>query len=318
MMRICLSYSHTDGPFAAELSQVLRAAGHEVTRDVELLTAGQQDWWKTLDAGLRQSDVFVALLSETSVNSQFVLNEVGAARAYAAAAGDRLVIPVLLDGVSIPQSMSDIWALIAPIRDPSDVGRRIDQTVSAFAAKRAAKQEERRQLGERITTGASDYIGEAMTSLSRRESRDRRLGLFWQSLGFAALVLGVAFALLTITQAGAGKDTWAEFAHLSLRGILIIALLGACSKYAFTLGKSYTSEALKSADRVHAINFGRFYLRVFGSDIEWSEIKEAFAHWNIDRTSVFAGLNAAEFDPKIIESIVELMKAVAGRTLEKK
>ena len=85
----------------------------------------------------------------------------------------------------------------------------------------------------------------------------------------------------------------------------------------FSLGKSYSSESLKSSDRIHAIRFGEFYLRAFGDKTKWEELKEVFQHWNIDRNSSFASLDVSQFDPKILESLTDLIKVVGGSKDEK-
>jgi len=120
------------------------------------------------------------------------------------------------------------------------------------------------------------------------------------------------------TLSSIGEKGWLEFSILALKSIVVIGLLGACSKYAFTLGKSFMSESLKSADRMHAISFGKFYLKVYGSDATWPELKEVFQHWNIDRSSSFSSQTTAEFDPKIIESMLELFRAFGQSPSNKK
>ena len=69
---------------------------------------------------------------------------------------------------------------------------------------------------------------------------------------------------------------------------------------------------------MHAISFGKFYLRVFGSNASWPEVKEAFQHWNIDRSSTFSNLATSEFDPKMFESLIELAKVVSSEKAKKK
>ena len=78
------------------------------------------------------------------------------------------------------------------------------------------------------------------------------------------------------------------------------------------------SESLKSADRMHAISFGKFYLKVYGSDDTWPELKEVFQHWNIDRSSSFSSQTTAEFDPKIIESMLEFIRVFEQSPSNKK
>ena len=105
---------------------------------------------------------------------------------------------------------------------------------------------------------------------------------------------------------------------VALKTIVVIGLLSACAKYAFVLGKSYSSESLKSSDRIHAIRFGEFYLRAFGDKTRWDELKEVFQHWNIDRNSSFSTLDVSQFDPKIVESLLDVARLVSGRKNVKK
>lgn len=94
--------------------------------------------------------------------------------------------------------------------------------------------------------------------------------------------------------------------------MIVVALLGACAKYTFSLGRSFTIESLKCADRLHAISFGRFYLRAYGQSATWPELKEAFANWNIDRPSAFADTSTSDFDPKLVELLDSAIRALGN------
>jgi translation elongation factor EF-G len=99
-----------------------------------------------------------------------------------------------------------------------------------------------------------------------------------------------------------------------LKSIIIVGLLIACSKYAFNLGKSFINEALRNADRLHAIAFGKFYLQAFGDRISSpEEIKEVFQNWNIDKDSAFQKLDTNSYDPKFNESLVEIIKNLSEK-----
>ena len=104
----------------------------------------------------------------------------------------------------------------------------------------------------------------------------------------------------------------------SLLNVIAIAILAASARYAYSLGKSYMSESLKSSDRIHAIQFGKFFLRAFGSRATTAEIREVFQHWNIDRTSTFSSLDASQIDPQIVNIVVQLVSAVTGKKQNKK
>jgi hypothetical protein len=73
-------------------------------------------------------------------------------------------------------------------------------------------------------------------------------------------------------------------------------------------------EALKNNDRGHAISFGQFYLKAYGDRATWEEIREVFQHWNIAKDSPFGSLDAREFDPKLLESLIDLAKTAVEKT----
>jgi hypothetical protein len=77
-------------------------------------------------------------------------------------------------------------------------------------------------------------------------------------------------------------------------------------------------EALRTGDRRHAIRFGEFYLKAYGENTTWEEIKEAFQHWNIDIGSSFINQTAADVDPNILQTIVTLAKTAAGKVEKSK
>jgi hypothetical protein len=108
-----------------------------------------------------------------------------------------------------------------------------------------------------------------------------------------------------------GHENWSLTTFYALKSIFIIILLIAASKYSFTLAKSYMSESLKIADRIHAISFGKFYLQVFNDKINPDEIKEIFRDWNINnQLNNFSNQSSSDYDPKIIERSIELIDKI--------
>jgi hypothetical protein len=313
MAKIYISYQHEDQPFVLELARRLKDAGHTLSYDVAELSPGS-DWRSALDNGLKSSEVFIVVFSPNTQKSQYVLTEVGAARAYANESDRMLLIPLVIDGATVPLSIQDIHAIIQPDGDFNEILPKIESAISAFIGRRAAIESAASEAAEKIQSNAGDYIRVAIDSLQRLETRDRALSYIWYFLGFVALVLGIGFALWGLTNATQQTELPTQNLILvGLKTVVIIGLLGACAKYAFSLGKSYSSESLKSSDRIHAIRFGEFYLRAFGDKTKWDELKEVFQHWNIDRNSAFSSLDVSQFDPKIIESIMDLLKLATGK-----
>jgi hypothetical protein len=264
---------------------------------------------------LKSADAVIYLLTEAALTSQYIMSEIGAARAFAAASGRMLMIPVILDDMPIPPLVADIMALTAADRNVARIVADVDKAVHAFLGRRTADDQAAEEVSKRIETNAAQYVEQAIESLAANERRDRLWGLFWSGLGFGALLLGVVFGFWSLSQVSGAQDgfQWLRFSYLSLKSIIVIGLLLACSKYAFMLGKTYMNESLKSADRIHAIRFGTFYLKAYGGKTQWAELKEVFQHWNIDKASGFSVLDGGQFDPKFVEAILEVAKAVANR-----
>lgn len=313
MARIFISYCSSDRELALRLADALKANGHVPNFDVESLAPGQE-WRVKLSESLRSSEVFVSLLSEPALTSSFVLSEIGAARAFAQISGEMLVVPVVLDKIVIPLSVRDLQVIIADRDDPGYIVSELERAIDAFTGQRAAAEKRVVEVTERIESNAPRFIDAAIASLQALERRNRVLGSVWYALGFAALLGGVCMAFYSISQVETpNQASWARFATLTLKNIIVVSLLGACAKYAFTLGRSYVAEELKCSDRLHAISFGKFFLQVFGARATWPELKDAFQHWNIDRASSFSTLDASQFDPKLLEAMVEVARLIAAR-----
>lgn len=313
MAKIYVSYHREDLQFVLELARRLKTAGHTLSYDVDELSPGT-DWRKALDIGLKSSEIFIVVISQSTHKSQSVLTEVGAARAYAFESNRMLLVPLVIDGSQIPLSIQDIHAIIQPDRNLDEILPKVERAISAFIGRRAAIESAATEAVAKIQTNATNYISVAIYSLEKLEVRDRILSYLWYFMGFASLLIGIWFAFWGI--ANAGQQPLVKSEHLVLvvlKAAVVIGLLGACAKYAFSLGKSYSSESLKSSDRIHAIRFGEFYLGAFGEKTKWDELKEVFQHWNIDRNSSFSSLDVSNFDPKIIESLMNLINTVSGR-----
>ncbi|UYY86944.1 toll/interleukin-1 receptor domain-containing protein [Alcaligenes sp. SMD-FA] len=314
MAKIYISYQRTDQMFVTQLAQRLKAAGHSLTYDIDTLAPGT-DWRTTLDQGLKTSEIFVVVISESTSKSQYVLAEVGAARAYAADSGRMLIVPVIIDDSPLPLSLQDIQAIIQPDKNIDEISQKIEVAVSTFIGRRAAIEVKASAVAQQLQKNAASYIQVAINSLAGLEVRDRRLGYLWYMLGFLSLVAGIWFAVQSLTATTQQTTLPTESLILAaLKALLVIGLLGACAKYAFSLGKSYASEALKCSDRIHAIRFGEFYLQAFGENTQWAELKEVFQHWNIDRNSSFSTLESSSFDPKFIESTIEFAKLLQSKS----
>src|SRR5215207_7545193 len=80
MARIFISYSRVDRPFTEQLARRLRRVyGHEAVWFDEELHGGQA-WWEEILAQIANCDIFVYLLSQDSVESDYCQKELAEAR----------------------------------------------------------------------------------------------------------------------------------------------------------------------------------------------------------------------------------------------
>src|SRR5882672_9162435 len=74
--KLFISFSSKDTDFARLLAERLKAGGHEILADFDMLAPGQ-NWRTVLASGLKEADALVALVSEASLSSQYTLMEIG-------------------------------------------------------------------------------------------------------------------------------------------------------------------------------------------------------------------------------------------------
>ena len=181
---------------------------------------------------------------------------------------------------------------------------------------------------KRVQENATTYVSQALGALDSASKRYRAFSGYWSIGGVVALGAGIGvaayFGMVGLAEPGGGKQLdWAHVVFYTFKGLLLIALFVALAKYCFVYSQSFMHEALKSTERKHAINFGQFYLESYGANADWTQIKEAFEHWNISPSSSFVRSNVEAFDPKVMDRIAQLVESVsklkvAGDAGEKK
>lgn len=177
------------------------------------------------------------------------------------------------------------------------------------------REESRRQIEEK----SSNYVNAALESLEAKEAQYHLTSKRWSLFGAFSISLGIAILVYFGIEGFnvlESKDNvnWSFLLLVSFKGVIIVGLFIALSKYAFTFSQSYMHESLKNSERRHAINFGKFYLESYGADADWNQVKEAFEHWNITSNSAFSKHNSDSFDPKILENAANLIDSVSKIT----
>ena len=327
MAKLFLSYSSRDRDVAYQLARQLRELGHDLVLDVDALAPGDH-WREMLLEGLRSADGMVVLISKHALESQFVVSEIGAARAFSRESGKTFIIPVVLDDVPIPPVVQDLFAIESAGQTLEEIVFRIDQAIASHQAKVAgrsaredAQQEQREARREQLEQDASPFVEEALRDLAAREKRSRSLHHLWSIFGMLSLIAAASAGVFSLLEI---PENWgvsvASTISFSLKSLVSIGVMIVAAKAGFSLADGNREEAMRNADRIHAINFGKFYLKAFGGDANSEEIREVFEHWNIGGISNLGAGNssltseaaASGLTPEMLKATAEVFKAVGN------
>ncbi|MEZ5891556.1 MAG: TIR domain-containing protein [Parvularculaceae bacterium] len=320
MGSIFISYAHPDVEIVRKLQTEFGKLGHDVissSDDLDGLSKNSPELKL-----ITQADVYIPIFSPRSERSMSLLLETGIAAAAAKRREDFWVFPVELDNATLPLDLQKYP--IHAVRDDADLVHFV-QTVNSriiFSESskryqeytRDIKKVEREERSVALEKNVHEFVEEALSFLDAREKRANTSSEVWFKIGFSALVasalaLGGSLAYyLRVDQ----SDPWVAIV-ITLKTLFIISLLIATSRYAFILGKHYSIDAQKSADRIHAISFGKFYLRVYGADAGWNEMKEVFRDWNIGHADGDKHISPEDFDPRVLDKLVAFAKIVRGK-----
>ena len=233
------------------------------------------------------------------------------------------IIPVKL-GVQIwlPPSLLDLYSAIIETESSS-----IDfKTLEPFLLNLMKKVSERSEILVQeakdsqilIEQKAATYIDQSLKSLKKREFNFTGGAIIGYTLGYICLILAICTAIHYTSsyldnKILATKNIWPILIYFCLRGFAIIGLLVAASRYAFIIAQSSMNEALRNADRTHAISFGKFYITAYPDKVDWDQLKEAFQYWNINNTPGFGTPGATDYDkvdPKLLETICAVVSTI--------
>jgi hypothetical protein len=130
MAFIHIAYRSHDRALALELKDELEKKQHKVTIDVRFLVAGHY-WRRRIDEALATADFLVVLLTKNAVdpqtgviNSHWIAADIGAAR-YS----EKVVLPVLLDGIPFPELINDIYCIRPSNNSLQDAASSLDNAI---------------------------------------------------------------------------------------------------------------------------------------------------------------------------------------------
>lgn len=185
------------------------------------------------------------------------------------------------------------------------------------------KERYREESRKSIESKSQKFVDSALQLLSKKESKFHDVSRNWAILGAFSIVFAIGFAIYTMVSSAdlfhqASNSSLSYYLYSLFRGLIVVSLFGALSRYAFILSNSFMHESLKSGERLHAIKFGEFYLDAYGADAEWEQLKEAFENWNISGSSAFSRKDMEPNSGSIADTIACSLEKAAKMAKEQK
>ncbi|SRR6266542_4713357 len=128
--QIFISYARSDKNIAEQLTRFFEQQGYSVWIDYKMIKVGS-DWQSELENALRKADVFVIVLSDEAVRSNWINAEIGYALGQ-----KKLIIPILVEeDVRLPLSLSQIQYLDARKLKPTEIGEKVALSIEKLSKK---------------------------------------------------------------------------------------------------------------------------------------------------------------------------------------
>lgn len=200
-----------------------------------------------------------------------------------------------------------------------EVAERETQLQAAMIELAQEKERYNEESRKKIEKTSKDYVSDALQTLANKESEFHSISKRWSitgALGLAGAIVFLAYMSFGTAASMPAQLSWEFIVYATFKGLIVSALLAGLAKYAFLFSRSYMQEALKNADRRHAINFGKFYLESYGAAADWGQVKEAFEHWNIATANAFTQSEPSGLELTALEKAVNLVER-AGKSLPK-
>ena len=176
------------------------------------------------------------------------------------------------------------------------------------------KIEHDKQIQSKIEIKVPEYVENAIRALENKEKEYTEKAVEWGNKGkrslywaLTAAIVAFIYGAIEFRSASSTSINWLFFAYLMLKGLIIIGILAAWAKHAFTQSNAYMHEALKRSERIHAISFGKLYLEIYGNNVDKQEMKSIFENWNMESLSAFKDIKVDDFQPKINEHIKDIL-----------
>ncbi|WP_189638203.1 toll/interleukin-1 receptor domain-containing protein [Bacillus sp. dmp10] len=317
MAEIQFTYVYEDQDIAEALAAPLEERGYKVILPSNQITVGES--FEKMILGLKTADYLVVILTRRAQQSNHVKHELSTAMGYYRERKKPIIIPIAFEEDGVPfkhdTAFADMQILIGSRDNIHQFASTIAYKISEHIGEAQAIEEENEEKIAKVEKKIDTYITGAITRLTAKEKDYRNIAYICYGLCGLFLIGAIIFLLYKVNFIINSQKvlTTAEQIQLGLVGFVLLALILSVARFLYLIGKSFMVESLRNSDRIHAISFGEFYLKAYQEKAEWSEIKEAFQHWNIGGGSSFNSQSTNDFDPEIFKNIIEFTKVITSK-----
>ncbi|HFK1742231.1 toll/interleukin-1 receptor domain-containing protein [Bacillus cereus] len=322
MTEIQFTYFYDDHEIAEAIAAPLKERGYKVILRNERLLFGESI--EKMRLGLKTADYLVIILSRDALRSNEIKHELSTAMGYYRERKKPIIIPIAFEEEGVPLKNDTVFDDIVyenmlifrgSMEKIHEFASTFSYRISELIGETQAIEEENKEKIATVEKKIDTYITGAMTRLTAKEKDYRNIAYICYGLCGLFLIAAIIFLLYKVNFIINPQKvlTTAEQIQLGLVGFVLLALILSVARFLYLIGKSFMVESLRNSDRIHAISFGEFYLKAYQEKADWSEIKEAFQHWNIDGGSSFNSQSANDFDPEIFKNIIEFTKVITSK-----
>lgn len=304
-MKIYLSYSHNDKELASKFKTYLSEKNFEVIWDEDLLNIGD-DFNLKISKALFETDILIPIISEQYQTSKFTQSELQTALGFKSIDRKPIIFPYITYKSNIPDEVKNISCFIGTSNIENDL-EKIYTELNKINGTLLARNRETLTITKMINENLDKYLNDTLRKLKINEIKNEILAYFCYILSIMFLLLIVSF-ISNVFVLNFSEENILQTILYSVKNIVGLSTLAALSRLAFILGKSFMVEAIRNGDRIHAISFGKFYIKAYGRVASRQEIREVLSNWNIDSGSSFHTQDSKEIDPNVYGA-VELLKS---------
>lgn len=182
--------------------------------------------------------------------------------------------------------------------------------LSAFPEIAAAYDLETKELTKSIESEGYQYLDQTINDLNQRGKKNRRISFVCYVLSFIAIFVLLVFVFWRFCSFANSEVNFdiQKAIILCVKIVVLSALDISICRFLFLLGKSFMVEAIRCADRAHAIGLGRLYLKLFKGKFKWEELRDVLQSWNIDNGSAFIDLDAKDIEGVSLDKVTSIIR----------